>query len=572
MDALTRGPVTAEPDPSPDASRAVHGDAVVMARQDLWWGLACATAVAGAALLLPAALALSLLQVPALFAAIWLGQAGFQLIRLRRADPDTSLTTEHERTSRERAELDEFQLRMAAATPVATYVMFGIITAVSLLAWWTGPRHAIEAAALVKPAVRDGEWWRLLTASFLHINLNHLAANMVALLILGRFVEVYDGRLRLMLVYGISVIGCSLASLLLVSATSLGASGGILGLGGYLAVVGGRRNSAPAFVRRRTAVLLALTALSGAIGYVAVDNAGHLGGAVAGALVGCVVLLVGQARADGFAAGALSLASAILLAGGAVLTSAQVLAREVPVVRGLDHVPVAVADLDAAAARYRALGFTLKPGQPHANGIRNQHAKFGDGTELELITAPEARDELTTSYRKHLANGDGPAFVAFFAPVRSESSQRIESALPHYIFFGPRNASPTDRPEYFRHANTAESLVSVWLAGSNLSAEGQLLERMGATFTQETRYVPRPAPVTVARFAEGEVLLLQTKRDHVDGRRVVGVSVRVRDLTFAERLRINGRGPIIARGGPVASVFLPPEMTHGLWLEFRQGR
>ena len=51
---------------------------------------------------------------------------------------------------------------------------------------------------------------------------------------------------------------------------------------------------------------------------------------------------------------------------------------EGPVIAGLDHVPIAVGDLDAAAARYRALGFALKPGRPHANGIRNQHAKFAD--------------------------------------------------------------------------------------------------------------------------------------------------------------------------------------------------
>ncbi|MCI0434391.1 MAG: VOC family protein [Gemmatimonadetes bacterium] len=36
---------------------------------------------------------------------------------------------------------------------------------------------------------------------------------------------------------------------------------------------------------------------------------------------------------------------------------------------GLDHIPIAVNDLDAAAARYRQLGFTLKPGRPHDGGF-----------------------------------------------------------------------------------------------------------------------------------------------------------------------------------------------------------
>ena len=76
---------------------------------------------------------------------------------------------------------------------------------------------------------------------------------------------------------------------------------------------------------------------------------------------------------------------------------------------GLDHVVVAVNDLDEAAALYRQIGFTLKLGRYHENGIRNQHAKFPDGTEIELLTVAEARDALTAEYLDHLGRGDGPA-------------------------------------------------------------------------------------------------------------------------------------------------------------------
>src|SRR5262245_48818761 len=171
-----------------------------------------------------------------------------------------------------------------------------------------------------------------------------------------------------------------------------------------------------------------------------------------------------------------------------------------PAVAGLDHVPIAVADLEQAAATYRALGFTLKPGRPHDNGIRNQHAKFADGTELELITAPEARDSLTTTYRRHLAQGDGPAFLALFAPSRDQAAARLEAEkVPYhrqgpildfgedalaYLFLAGRNASPTDRPEHFAHANGASSLIAVWLAG-DLSAERRLFETLGAHVTME---------------------------------------------------------------------------------------
>ena len=72
-----------------------------------------------------------------------------------------------------------------------------------------------------------------------------------------------------------------------------------------------------------------------------------------------------------------------------------------PAVLGLDHIPIAVAGLEGATERYHALGFTLKPGRFHANGIRNQHVKFAAGTELELITEPQ----LTHQVGGHLALG-----------------------------------------------------------------------------------------------------------------------------------------------------------------------
>ena len=152
-----------------------------------------------------------------------------------------------------------------------------------------------------------------------------------------------------------------------------------------------------------------------------------------------------------------------------------------PLIVGLDHIPLAVSDLESAAKRYRELGFTLKPGRPHDNGLRNAHIKFGDGTEIELINAREARDALTIEYLKHLAHGDGPAFVSFFTPdmnrlagyfdAEGKSYRRSGGLISfpegdelRYLFFGQRINSPTDRPEHFVHENGADALIGVWIA------------------------------------------------------------------------------------------------------------
>ena len=236
-----------------------------------------------------------------------------------------------------------------------------------------------------------------------------------------------------------------------------------------------------------------------------------------------------------------------------------------PAVTGIDHVPIAVADLDRAAAAYRRLGFTLKPGRPHDNGIRNLHAKFADGTELELITAKAPRDALTRTYSSHLAGGDGPAFLAFYAPSGAPAAD-----APGYVFFGTRNRSPTDRPEHFVHPNTAESLVSVWLAGADLSRERALLESFGAAFVEREVLVPELTTAMAARLPEGEVLLLPASRRLVTGRPIVGVTLRVRSVAAAKRALADGGVRVRLVDAAPRSVFVAPEAAHGLWIELRE--
>jgi hypothetical protein len=238
-----------------------------------------------------------------------------------------------------------------------------------------------------------------------------------------------------------------------------------------------------------------------------------------------------------------------------------------PAVSGLDHVPIAVRDLEAAAKAYRSLGFVLKPGRPHANGIRNLHAKFPDGTELELITATSPRDALTRTYGRHLAGGDGPAFLAFYAPSGAPAGD-----LPAYVFFGARNRSPTDRPEHFAHPNTAQALISVWLAGDDLSAERRLLTAVGAAFEERDVFVPERMRATVARVPEADVVLLPASRRLVEDRPIVGATVRVRDLGAARRALALGGIAIREDAGAPHRVFITPEAAHGLWLELREGR
>jgi membrane associated rhomboid family serine protease len=135
--------------------------------------------------------------------------------------------------------------------------------------------------ALSPLAVADGQWWRLLTAGFLHFGVIHLAFNMIALWVIGRDLEQVLGRARFLIVYLVSLLGGSLAVFLFAAQNSLtaGASGAVFGLMGGLAVVLVRMRLSP---RPALTIILVNVIISFVVPGISI--LGHLGGLAFGAL------------------------------------------------------------------------------------------------------------------------------------------------------------------------------------------------------------------------------------------------------------------------------------------------
>jgi membrane associated rhomboid family serine protease len=90
-------------------------------------------------------------------------------------------------------------------------------------------------------------------------------------------------------VFLFSALCASAFSLYLTPTTSVGASGGIMGLIGFLAVIGlRRRHVVPRGFLRSIALSIAFTAATGLVAYHFIDNAAHLGGLVGGLMLGAV--------------------------------------------------------------------------------------------------------------------------------------------------------------------------------------------------------------------------------------------------------------------------------------------
>ncbi|HET8549224.1 MAG TPA: rhomboid family intramembrane serine protease [Bryobacteraceae bacterium] len=137
------------------------------------------------------------------------------------------------------------------------------------------------------PAIAAGEWWRLITAGFLHGGLLHILMNSWALYGLAGQVEELYGSARFIVFYIISTIFGFLASTFWSGALSVGASAGIFGLIGVMIAFGIQHDTSLGSAVRAHYTQWAIYGLvMGLMPGFRVDNAAHLGGLAAGFAIG----------------------------------------------------------------------------------------------------------------------------------------------------------------------------------------------------------------------------------------------------------------------------------------------
>lgn len=128
---------------------------------------------------------------------------------------------------------------VGAGRPPATTAILAVTVAVFLAQNAVVSGRTVELwGLLVGPWVQDGDWWRIVTAGFLHADLLHLGFNMFFLWVLGGSLERGIGAARFVVIYFAGLIGGSLAVLLFnFESAGLGASGAVLGLAGAIVAI-----------------------------------------------------------------------------------------------------------------------------------------------------------------------------------------------------------------------------------------------------------------------------------------------------------------------------------------------
>jgi hypothetical protein len=166
----------------------------------------------------------------------------------------------------------------------------------------------------------------------------------------------------------------------------------------------------------------------------------------------------------------------------------------------LDHAIIVVNNLDAASDRFRDLGFRIKPGRLHANGLLNRHIKFRDGTEVELMTVRGTpRDDMARDYSRLMRAGDGGVYVALRVPELSAATRhasalgsgvRASSSGPWSfvsfpdtsplaaVFFTTGGGGAIDPDSIIAHRPAVTRLEEAWIEGGATLIE--LLRRLGA--------------------------------------------------------------------------------------------
>ena len=320
----------------------------------------------------------------------------------------------------------EERLRVLTPTPWALYAVIAVNVGVWLLNLLQGVSPTTPTSAELfawganstTAVVRDGEYWRLLSATVLHGGVLHLGLNMFALWDAGRRVCRWFGNGQFLLIYLAAGLAGSALSLHFSSqqAVSVGASGAVFGVLGALMVgVYQHRDSVPKAMATQIltsqGVFVALMLVQG-FARSGIDNAAHVGGLVVGALTAWLLVELVDERASQV----LRRSRQVLAAGAAALVVAALVATASP---GVDHRQLfgAQARINQLLPRLEAAQAALQQDAKEQKEGRLSEARWVDVMAQRHIPAYQALQAELTGLGPLTGFGNMAEFREFHAMV-----------------------------------------------------------------------------------------------------------------------------------------------------------
>lgn len=180
--------------------------------------------------------------------------------------------------------------------PFMTYFFLAVNIIVYVVTLWRFGTTENTFALLLMGAkyspliIAEQEWWRLLTAAFLHIGVQHLLMNGITLYFLGQELETIMGHWRFTFVYLSAAIGGNIFSFAMSPSVSAGASTAIFGMFASIIVLSKMYPRSHILKQRASTytILIVLNVVSGLMSS-GIDNWGHFGGAIYGAIATLII-------------------------------------------------------------------------------------------------------------------------------------------------------------------------------------------------------------------------------------------------------------------------------------------
>lgn len=163
--------------------------------------------------------------------------------------------------------------------------------------WGIDARTLFDFGASYRQAVQLGQWWRLVTAGFLHGGLLHILMNSWVLFDVGAQVEEIYGATRLVVFYFVATVCGFMASTMWSPTLSVGASAGLFGLIGAMIALGVTHRGGIGDAIRGLYIRWAIYGLLiGLLPGLHIDNAAHIGGLAGGFAMAFAARLPGRTR------------------------------------------------------------------------------------------------------------------------------------------------------------------------------------------------------------------------------------------------------------------------------------
>lgn len=183
-------------------------------------------------------------------------------------------------------------IHMKKTKPIMTWSLIGFTTIIYLLQVWTNYKYQTDLPLLFGakygPYIKAGQWWRLITPVFLHGSFLHYLFNMYALYVMGPELESVYRRLDFLVFYLITdFTGNAMSFAVSPDSVSIGASTALFGLIAAQGMLIVKNRKFIRNYRKSISNIIFIILINLSFGLTAgnIDNWGHLGGLIGGALM-----------------------------------------------------------------------------------------------------------------------------------------------------------------------------------------------------------------------------------------------------------------------------------------------